>query len=158
MTRQERRALQGIAVGGLIAGTLDISYACIATWILAAKPPAYVLQSVASGILGQPAYDGGTPVAAFGLLLHYFIATTWTLVFSVASRRLRFLLQQPWLIGPLFGVVIYLVMNWVVIPISAAPFGPPHRLVTIARGLAIHMFGIGLPIALATRWGSRGAA
>src|SRR5689334_17650250 len=91
MTPTERRALQGIAVGGLIAGTLDISYACIATWILAAKPPAYVLQSVASGIMGQPAYEGGTPVAAFGLLLHFFIATTWTLVFYVASRRLRFL-------------------------------------------------------------------
>jgi len=158
MTPQERRALQGIALGGLIAGTCDISYACIITWIRASKPPAYVLQSVASGILGQPAFDGGTPVAAFGLLLHFFIATTWTLVFYVASRRLRFLLQQPWLLGPLYGVIIYVVMNWVVIPISAAPFPPPHLPATIARGLAIHMFGIGLPIALATRWGSRDAA
>ena len=72
MTPQERRALQGIALGGLIAGTFDISYACIITWIRA-KPLASVLQSVASGILGQPAFDGGTPVAAFGLLLHFLV-------------------------------------------------------------------------------------
>jgi uncharacterized membrane protein YagU involved in acid resistance len=138
--------------GGLIAGALDITGACVVSWLRASVPPVRVLQSVASGLLGPASYTGGTKTAILGLLLHFLIATIWTIVFYVASRRLRFLLQQPIVWGLVYGVVVYAFMNFVVLPASRFP--PPRVPPTLTGrliGLAIIMFCIGLPIALIVR-------
>ncbi|MEK6335656.1 MAG: hypothetical protein AABM67_11955 [Acidobacteriota bacterium] len=57
--------------------------------------------------------------------------------------------------GILYGLCVYLVMNFVVLPLSALPFKMPYPWPSVVGGLLIHMFGIGLPIALAVRWGSK---
>lgn len=138
--------------GGLIAGALDITGACVVSWLRASVPPVRVLQSVASGLLGPAAYTGGAKTAALGLVLHFVIATIWTIVFYVASRKLRFLLQQPIVWGLVYGVVVYAFMNFVVLPWSRFP--PPRVPPTLTGrliGLVIIMFCIGLPIALIVR-------
>ena len=141
--------------GGLIAGTLDISGACIVSWLRASVPPERVLQSVASGLLGAAAYTGGAKTAILGLLLHFFIATIWTIVFYLASRKLRFLIAQPIMSGLLYGVVVYAFMNFVVIPLSRFPQRGTPTLTGRLIGLVIIMFCIGLPIALIVRRFSR---
>lgn len=137
--------------GGLIAGALDITGACVVSWLRAGVPPVRVFQSVASGLLGAAAYSGGAKTAALGLVLHFVIATIWTIVFYVASRKLRFLLQQPIVWGLVYGVVVYAFMNFVVLPWSRFPQRTPPTLTGRLIGLVIIMFCIGLPIALIVR-------
>jgi len=143
-------AVFAILVGGLIAGALDISYAVgFSAWRGVA--PSRVLQSVASGLLGAPAYQGGTATAVLGLVLHFLMMLLIAALFYVASRRLRFMTRQPIIWGVLYGIVVYAVMNLVVIPLSAFPSQLKFIPIVVASGLLVHMFCIGVPIALATR-------
>jgi len=149
------RALRAILLGGLIAGTLDISYAFIFYYLRRGITPVRILQSVASGALGQDAFKGGARTAALGLVFHFMIATIAAAVYYLASLPLRFLVNQAIICGPLYGVCIYLVMNFVVLPLSAIGSRPALPLPVLIGGLLIHMLGIGLPIALVVRRYSR---
>lgn len=141
------KAGRAIFWAGLIAGTLDITAACVTNYARRGTSPVRTLQSVASGLLGPGSFEGGGGTAALGLLLHFVIAFTAATVFYLASRKIRFLVEQPFLAGPLYGIAVYFFMNLVVVPLSAAPFPIPNNL----TGLLIHVFCIGLPIALAVR-------
>ena len=151
MAADRSRALPAILWGGLIAGTLDISYSCIYSYTLRGTSPVRILQSVASGALGANAFTGGIKTALLGGVFHFLIATTAAAVYYVASRGLRFLVNQAIICGVLYGVSVYLVMNFVVLPLSAIPFKMSYPLPSLVGGLLIHMFGIGLPIALVVR-------
>lgn len=139
-----------ILTGGAIAGALDISYA-IGFSALRGVAPVRILQSVASGLLGAPAFEGGTPTAALGLLLHFCIAFLWAAIFYLASRAIMFLTRHPVVSGLFYGVLIYAAMNLVVLPLSAFPRKVSFPLLVLVTGLLVHMFCIGLPIALAVR-------
>src|SRR5262249_6596681 len=97
------------------------------------------------GLLGASAFQGGLPTAALGLILHFFIAFTWAAVYWMASRRMPALLRRPVPFGIQYGVVVYLVMYWMVMPLSAAPPGRPVLSATVIAILT-HMFCVGLPI------------
>lgn len=144
-----------ILVGGGIAATSDIIYAIVYSAIRGVAAER-VLQSVASGLLGQPAYDGGAATAALGLCLHYGMAFLIAAIFWFASRRLRFMTERALMAGLLYGVCVYLVMNFVVIPLSAFPTALTFTPVRVAINVVAHMVLFGLPIALATRAASRG--
>ena len=144
-------AYKAILLGGLIAGILDITFAFIFYYALRGSTPIRILQSVASGALGAKAFAGGAKTAALGAFFHFLIAITAAAVYYVASRPLRFLVRQPFIWGVIYGVAIYLFMNFVVIPLSALPAKPSYPLRVLIPGLLIHMFGIGAPIALVTR-------
>lgn len=149
-------ASKAILWGGLIAGALDLTGACVVSYLRAGVKPERVMQSVASGLLGSAAYSGGAKTAALGVVLHFFIATIWTVVFYVASRNWRFLLEQPILSGLVYGVVVWTFMNFVVLPLSKfPPSRTPPTLSGRLIGLLIIMFCIGLPIAMIVRRFSR---
>ena len=135
--------------GTLIVGTADILDAFIFFGLRGIRP-VRILQGIASGILGRGAFSGGAATAALGALLHYFIAFVIVWVFLAASRRLPDLARRPWLYGPLYGLVVYAVMNYVVIPLSLVATRP-KPLAVVANGLLIHMLGVGLPTALIAR-------
>jgi hypothetical protein len=109
--------------------------------------PLRILQSVASGLLGAAAYKGGLRTAALGLVLHFFIATTAAAVYYAASRRLEVLLRRPMISGLVYGVVVYVVMNLVVVPLSAIGRRPGLSTLTVVI-VVVHMLCVGLPIAL----------
>jgi hypothetical protein len=146
--------LQPIFRGGLIAGTLDISAAFLTAWLRAGVGPVRLLQFVASGLLGPAAAQGGTKTAVLGLVLHFLIATIWTAVFYLASRRWLFLIERPAMFGLLYGIAVYTFMNFVVLPLSRVP---PRTITATGTtiGLLTIMFCIGLPIALTVRRFSR---
>ncbi|MGI8498868.1 MAG: hypothetical protein ACR2OG_14950 [Gemmatimonadaceae bacterium] len=150
-------ALYAILVGGSIAGALDITYAIVFSAFRGVSPTR-LLQSVASGLLGAAAFDGGPATAALGLLLHFFIAFSVATVFYVASRQLPFLTRHAVTSGVLYGVVVYAVMNLVVLPLSADPRKHAYPPLVLTTGLFVHMFFIGLPIALAARRASAQAS
>jgi hypothetical protein len=112
--------------------------------------PVRILQSVASGLLGRDAYAGGAGTAALGAALHFVIALTACAVYYAASRRLGLLLRRPVVWGLAYGVAVYLIMNFVVVPLSAASSGRPTT-ATAVTGLLVHSFFVGLPISLAVR-------
>ena len=143
---------KAILVGGLIAGALDITYAFILWWLRAQVTPMQILQSVATGLLGKASYDGGAGTAILGAFLHFFNALVIAAIFVGASRIWPVLARRATLFGPLYGIGVYLVMNYVVLPLSAFPprTRPPAPVVWIT-GVLAHMFLIGLPIALAAK-------
>src|SRR5258705_11448225 len=103
-----RRALLTILVAGLVAGTFDITYACIFNYKRSGVPPMAVLQSVASGAIGrEAATTGGIKTAALGLFFHFLIAIIWATVFYLASRAIPFLTRHAVISGLLYGVFIY---------------------------------------------------
>ena len=143
---------KAILVGGLIAGALDITYAFILWWLRAQVTPMQILQSVAAGLLGKASYDGGSGTAILGAFLHFFNALVIAAIYVGASRIWPVLARRATLFGPLYGIGVYLVMNYVVLPLSAFPprTRPPAAVVWIT-GVLAHMFLIGLPIALAAK-------
>jgi hypothetical protein len=137
-------------MGGLIAGAIDITYA-VGFSATRGVPALRILQSVASGLLGSPAYQGGVATAVLGLLLHFLLMMIIAAIFYFASTRLRFLIAHPVLWGALYGVVAYWFMNLVVLPLSAFPSEVKFVPVVVITSLIVHAFGIGVPIALASR-------
>ncbi len=79
-----RSAGSTIVQAGLLAGTLDISAACIHAYLLRGTTPVQVLRYVASGVWGTDAFQGGTGIALQGLLFHFIIAFGWTVLFFLA--------------------------------------------------------------------------
>ncbi|MBA3960595.1 MAG: hypothetical protein H0X40_01665 [Chthoniobacterales bacterium] len=141
--------LSAILIGGGIAGALDITYAVVFSWARSGVPPSRILQSVASGLLGAPAFQGGLPIAVMGLMLHFCIALLWATIFFGVSRAVTILTRHPVVFGVLYGLLIYAVMNLAVLPLSAFPRKVTFPPIVLATGLFVHMFFIGLPIALA---------
>ena len=144
-----QRSAFAIGLATIAVGTLDALDAIIFFGLRGATP-VRIFQSIASGLLGRDAFQGDNRTAWIGVGLHYLIAFLIVLVFYMISRRMRFLTAQPVVAGVLYGIVAYGVMNYVVVPMSAAVQGP-FSLPVFANGILIHMFGVGLPTALIVR-------
>ena len=147
-------AARAILIGGLIAGTLDITYACVFFGLRNHVSPIRILQSVARGALGANAFQGGLKTAALGLFFHFLIALIAAMVYFVLSRALRFMVTYAILSGILYGACVYFFMYGIVMRVSAIhsttlPWSYPWQV--LIPNLLIHIFGIGLPIALAVR-------
>src|SRR6185369_4072779 len=82
-----KRAALLVLAGGLVAGTFDITYACVFWAIKAGARPTRIFQSVARGLLGPASFQGGAKTAALGLFLHYFIAITMSIFYYFAARK-----------------------------------------------------------------------
>src|SRR5256885_13489267 len=145
---------QPIFWGGLIAGTLDITAAFLTACFRAGVTPVRVLQFIASGLLGPASFNGGTETVLLGLALRFLIATVATAGFYLASRKLLVLVERPIVFGLLYGIVVYVVMNFVVLPLSRIQ-PRPSTLIGFTIGLLTLMLCIGLPIALIVRRFSR---
>ncbi|MCA1616705.1 MAG: DUF1440 domain-containing protein [Acidobacteria bacterium] len=142
------KAYQTILRAGLLAGALDITAACVSSWLRAGVGPVRVLQSVASGLLGADSYQGGLKSAALGLPLHFLIALGAAAVYYAASRRLEFLARRPVVSGLLYGVAVQLFMTFFVLRVSAFPHKFTFRPASFAISTGILMLFIGLPVAL----------
>jgi hypothetical protein len=144
--------LRWLCMAAVFAGTCDILFATGYSYLRRGVPPSRVLQFVASGAFGaDAAFRGGASTAALGLGLHYLNAFLITAIFFGAARTSPWLRQRFILVGTLYGIVVYVVMNYIVIPSSwIGPRPAPPNSVRIPE-LAVHMFLIGVPIALASR-------
>lgn len=139
-----------MAIGGLVAGTLDMLDAILFSYGLRGIAPIRVLQSVASGMLGRSAYEGGLATAALGLTLHFLIALVVAAVYVSASRQVAWLRQHAVPFGIAYGVAVYFFMQQIVLPLSAFRAGA-FAWPSFVNGVLIHAFGVGLPLALAAR-------
>ena len=138
------RPLQEILIAGLVVGVLDISSALV-IWSQRSVALQRGLQGIAVGLLGAKSYTGGMATAGLGLALHFLVAFVVVTIFYLASRKFQFLTKQPFISGVLYGIGVYVVMYWIVLPTAFPTFR--HRLANELLELAIHICLIGLPTA-----------
>jgi hypothetical protein len=146
-----QRSGNGIAVlwAGLTCGVMDITAALVVYGSVYGVPPLQLLQGIASGLLGRQAFRGGVATAALGLLLHFVIAFSAAAVYFLVSRKFSFLIQQAVVSGVLYGVAVYFFMQPVVA--LSATVKHPLSVQLMLIGVVIHIFCVGLPIALMVR-------
>ena len=143
-TDQRPKILIAILVGGLIAGSLDLTSAFITFgW--------GVPRAIAAGLMGRQAFQGGVATWILGVFLHYVIAFGAATVYCVTSWKLDFL-KEHWLVcGMFYGIAVFLVMNLVVLPVSGLHASGPYQLRGLIQGIVVHMLIIGVPIAFCAR-------
>ncbi|MGB7283176.1 MAG: hypothetical protein WBE13_13010 [Candidatus Acidiferrum sp.] len=141
LTMGESKGVLAIFVGGLIAGALDLTSAFISYGM-------GVPRAIAGGLLGRSAFHGGTGTYVLGILLQFFIACSAAAIYYAASRKLEFMTEHAVVCGMFYGIAVFLVMNLIVLPLSALHAMGPYRLEALIQGLLIHMVLIGLPISL----------
>jgi hypothetical protein len=143
--------VRAIVYGALVVGALDLLDALVFFGLRSGAAPIRICQSIAGGLLGRAAFQGGAGTAALGVALHFFIATCIVVTFYLASLRLPVLVRHAVIAGLLYGLAVYGVMNYIVIPLSALGGRGPFVLPVFINGLLLHAFGVGLPAALFVR-------
>lgn len=132
---------------GLLVGTLDGVAAIVMFLIKGGKDPGKIFQYIASAAIGKDSFSGGWGTILLGVLFHYVIACTFTFIFFFVYPRLKFFYRSPVLAGLLYGIIVWLVMNLLVIPMSKLPQSPINPSQAVP-GILILMFVVGLPMAL----------
>jgi uncharacterized membrane protein YagU involved in acid resistance len=142
--------IRTIAIAGLVAGTLDIADALI-FYGIRGVPPIRILQGIAYGLIGRVSYTQGTRSVLLGLLLHFIIATTVAAVYILASKHFPHLTRHPLIFGTFYGVAVYIVMNYVVLPLSHVGLRPLPPPAPFINGVAALVVCVGIPIAFFAR-------
>jgi uncharacterized membrane protein YagU involved in acid resistance len=143
-----RRAFPGILWVALIAGTLDISENLFFNFFRNITPY-MIFQYIASGLIGMKAFDEGMASVVLGVVIHYSIAFTWTAIYHAANRKIPLLLRRPVFCGLLYGVFVYIVMTFIVFPLTRVTH--LTKAVTLPariNAIAALLFCIGLTISL----------
>jgi hypothetical protein len=138
--------VRAVLTAGFAAGALDIIAAFVIYGWLGVSP-IRILQSISAGLLGAGVSRGGLPTAVLGLFLQFVIATIAAWVYYVASGRVPMLRDRPIAWGAVYGVIVWVVMNFVVVPLSAVPKRPMNwRLAPLI--IFVHIICVGIPIAM----------
>ncbi len=144
---------RAILYGTLVVGVLDALDAIVFFYFWSGATATRIFQGISSGLIGRTAaVQGGIGTALLGVALHFVVACGVVTVFVIASRWVRPLAARPLMSGILYGLAVYAVMNYAVIPMSAiGARAGATPLPVLANGLLIHAFGVGLPAALFAR-------
>jgi uncharacterized membrane protein YagU involved in acid resistance len=131
--------LRTTLLAGFTAGTFDIAAACVIYRV----GPVIVLQAIAAGLLGSRSFSNGMRSAALGLILQWAMSCLIAGIYVVAARRLL-ILKRLWVASALiYGVIVFVVMNYVVVPLSAVGRSPAFTTTTFVGSLlAMFLFGL----------------
>ena len=140
-----------ILVGTLVAGTLDISAAILLTLYFGKRTVGAMLRGVASGPLPD-APGWGTLGSAAGLAVHYALMAIMVAAYVLLADRRPALKANPALYGVAYGLITYVIMNLIVVPLRFHTPLPPSAL-AICTQLFCHVVLVGLPIAFIARKG-----
>ena len=152
------RLWKPIVVAALMAGALDLLYASTHLASYYQVEPMQIFQSIARGVLGPAAMQGGWGSASLGIALEFTLTLIMAAVYIIPAIHLTDLRKYWWLLGPCYGIVVMVVMYTVVLPFSAyhgsgaLPDGPrgPDGTITdhqmLYATILVHMFVVGLVI------------
>jgi hypothetical protein len=140
--------LRPIALATAVSGALDILFAMILTMTIGKGDIPKMLRFVASGPFPD-ATEWGPPGAVLGLIVHFSLMAIMASVFVLAARRWPALVDRPWLAGVGYGLITYVAMNWIVVPMRFDSPLPP-KAISIATQLFAHIVLVGIPFALIT--------
>jgi hypothetical protein len=128
-----------------IAATLDI---CSAFLINYHTSPLIIFRFIASGVFGKAAFSGGNGMVWWGVLFHYTIAITFSAILFILYPRIKKIIRNPYLIALSYGILVWLLMNLAVLPLSQVPKFP-FSAYGVSTGLLALIICIGLPVSLA---------
>ena len=141
--------LRSIALGGLF---IFISQLVIQSWLVASviqqNPFISVLQYMASGATGVSAFEGGTGTALLGVFFHLIVSFVVAAVFVLSANQVPFLRRNVIAGSLLYGIGVYIVMSFIVLPLSAAPPLPAPTVPYIIEAILEHALVVGLPLGL----------
>jgi hypothetical protein len=145
------RKVLATVLGGAVAGLLD-HLSALASLVPNGISATHIQQYVASGLVGPTAaFAGGWVTSALGVGVHFLLTTLMAGTFVLATQKFPALLRHPWRSGPGYGVLIYFIMSYIAVPLSAAPNWKPAQGWGMVGGLLAHCFYVGLPIAFIAR-------
>jgi len=125
MQKKSREVIIAILLGGIVAATIDI----FAASIISSRSPAYIMQAIAGGLLSNAAFDGGMWTVVLGAILQEAMGILIAMMYFEVSTKSLPAMRGRWILSGLtYGVVIYFVMNYAVLPLSACKTTPrfPH--------------------------------
>jgi uncharacterized membrane protein YagU involved in acid resistance len=149
-----RGSLAPVVTGGLLSGAIDLTYACTYHGIVSHVPPMRIFQSIGSGIFGKASFEMGATSATVGFIAHFVILIIAAGIFNFARRRFAYLRDHAYLSGMIFGVGIWLTMNYIVLPLSAVPQFKSTLQGTLSD-FAVHVLLLGPAISLAAKYFDR---
>lgn len=150
--------LRFILTGTVIMGTLDaIVYHVIVAGLIDGAPLISVYQYIASGAIGMAAFEGGIPTALLGLFFHYVVAFAVTAVFFLSADRIPLLRRYAIPASLVYGFGVFIVMNMIVVPLSATPPLPDPTPFQLTLAILDHILIVGLPLGLLVWRKTRGA-
>ena len=145
---------------GLIAGSLDIVAACIQAYLKNDTPPMQVLRGVASGAFDPKTFSSPALLALCGLLIHFFIAISFTFFFFFLAKQISTLVKYPVPIGILYGVFVWATMRFIIVPyisrLNPKPIVGQEAIKNAAIAAGIIVVCVGIPVALFARKYVRG--
>jgi hypothetical protein len=130
----------------LLTGTLD----AIAALLISYKvPPVIIFKFIASGWFGKQAMSGGIGMVLWGLVFHYLIATIFSVILFQLYPVVIKILRDKYFTGIIYGLLIWVVMNYLVLPFTNIPHGHGHiQAIGLIKGIAALIICVGIPIAL----------
>ena len=142
--KSARRFWMTITLTSFVVGTLDI----LGAIVVYQTEPGPLFRAIASGAFGAgAAFSGGNIMIFWGILFHFIIAFSWTILFFFVYPMFSPLWKNKYITGALYGIVVWIAMNMIVIPLSAiAP--RPFDVTSAIIGASILVFAVGLPIAI----------
>jgi hypothetical protein len=146
-----RSLLRPIVIGGIIIAILQLLYQWIMVTVIGKTSSILILQYIASGLLGDAAFAEGITTAVIGLIFHLLISFTIAAVFIVSASRILFLRRYPIPSALLYGFGVWIVMNLLVIPLSATPPIEAPTTPQLILSLVEHMLVIGLTLGMLVR-------
>ncbi|MBS1523278.1 MAG: DUF1440 domain-containing protein [Bacteroidetes bacterium] len=146
MERRSKSKFVTVLQTCLLTGTLDAFAAILISYKI---PPAVIFKFIASGWFGKEAMSGSTSMILWGLIFHYLIAAFFTVTLFFLYPRIVKILKNKYLIGIIYGLAIWVIMNYVVLPMTNIPKRHGHlELVSLLKGIAALIICIGIPVAL----------
>lgn len=143
------RFWQAVPAITAVSGSLDLLSAFVFSG-MSGRTPMQVLHSVASGPFPAAVHGGGR-YAVIGFLVHYVIMAVMVTVYCLAALRLPALLRHPVWAGLAYGVGLYLVMYWIVLPWRFPANFPQTGLWPVGNALFSHCICVGLPMGFLAR-------
>ncbi len=154
--RRPGAAASTVAIAGGVAGAIDLAFNTVKA-LSAGTSVLRPWKGVAAALLGKDAViQGGDAMAIVGVGLHFLITIGAAAVYYLVARRRGWLVRHAFLSGLVFGTLFFLVLNYVILPLTfiGRPLyvGPQ----TIAIAVPSHIIMIGLPISMIIGWRLQG--
>ena len=146
MPNQKKSIFISLVLTSLLTGTLDAFAAILISHKI---PPAVIFRFIASGWFGRSAMSGGTGMVLGGLIFHYLIAAIFSITLFLIYPVILKILKNKYLIGIIYGLAIWVIMNFVVLPFTNIPKSHGHLTIAgLLIGIATLIICVGTPVAL----------
>jgi hypothetical protein len=140
--------LRPLVLAGMFIFISQIIHQWIVITLIQKTPFILVWQYIASGALGMAAFEGGLATALLGLFFHLIISLAIAAVFILSAGRIPLLRRYAIPGSLLYGFGVFIVMNMIVTPLSAAPPIPAPTILWLIEAIIEHTLLVGLPLGL----------